>query len=599
MPTKNAKISSQGTARAARDPPLGEGHEQPDAGTVEQGMGQAQPRPGETFSAEPVLPQKLGSGKFKIPSYKRASNQPGDHAASNMGGNEVASSTIIIRGRHSPPPRHDPTTHATLPTLQRRNDPTKPVSTVLPSHTASLGPDTSTTQPLDQDRDALQHLANGKDQNIEQSPHHPFGEAHGHTTGTPKQPGHREPLAPRSYPEGGSFAPKENDLRGLSPQEADTAKQLDQYTVENTPACYGEFAALECDRIVEFLAQYPLTEPRHGLLLTQAGQGQHLLRHNNTCRQLVVMLEALLPANLPAAERNKLDMLRKISQQNMLQTWPGERLQLGVTTLGFEGPLSEIAEFEARPLGFLITTKETLLEVCETLSNPRGIATATCTPRLAHFLDLKPAVTWIQFVLPEDLTHPPLQLAALHETFGPLGDINEVFLFKPRPEGFIIFNSNLHFPNLDGIMTPQRTWIGIHNPQHPLAPVCSATSPHYPTRRPDSGSSVTLVDEQHEAIVVAIEQKYWPEEGTYLIRIEDKGQLPKILYTILHRNGLKSEDNPYRIRPTALQPADGAVAFFFNKFKNRQRRMLSNKAARVFTRQFAWSNPFLPNYLQG
>ena len=95
------------------------------------------------------------------------------------------------------------------------------------------------------------------------------------------------------------------------------------------------------------------------------------------------------------------------------------RLQLEATTLGFEGPLSEIAEFETRRLGFLTTTKETLLEVYDTLSNPRGTATATYTPRLAHFLDLKPAVTWIQFVLPEDLTHPPLQLAALHETFGP------------------------------------------------------------------------------------------------------------------------------------------------------------------------------------
>jgi len=410
----------------------------------------------------------------------------------------------------------------------------------FPSHTASLGPDTSTTQPLAQDRDALQHLSNGKYQQIER----PCGDAHGHTIGTPKQPGHKEPLIPRFYPEGGSFTQEGNDLRGLSPQEADTAKQLDQYTVENTPACYGELATLECDRIVEFLALYPLTEPRHGLLLTQAGQGQHLLLHNNTCRQLVGILEALLLANLPAAERNKLDILRKISQQNMLQTWPGERLQLGVATLGLEGLLSEIAEFEARRLGFLITTKETLLEVCETLYNPRGAATATYTPRLTHFLDLKPTVTWIQFVLPEDLTHPPLHLTALHETLGPLGDINEIFLFKPRPEGFIIFNGNLHFPNIDGIMTPQRTWIGIHNPQHPSAPICSATSPHYPTRRPDIGSSVTLVDEQQEAIVVAIEQKYWPEEWVYLIRIEDKGQLPKILYTILHRNGLKSRRQP-------------------------------------------------------
>jgi len=278
-----------------------------------------------------------------------------------------------------------------------------------------------------------------------------------------------------------------------------------------------------------------------------------------------MMMETLLPANMPAAERNKLDTLCKISQQSMLQTWPGERLQLGATTLGFEGPLSEIAEFETRRLGFLINTKETLLEVYETLSNPRGTVTATYTPRLEHFLDLTPAVTRIQFVLPEILTHPPLQLDALHETLGPLGDINEIFLFKPRPEGFIIFNGNLHFPNIEGILTPQRTWIGIHNPQHSSAPICSAISPHYPTRRPDIGSSVTLVDKQREAIVVAIEQKFWPEEWIYLIRVEDKGQLPKILYTTLDRNSLQPKDN--RIRPTALQPTDGGVAFFFNKFE--------------------------------
>jgi len=155
-PTKNAKTSSQGMARAARDPPLGEGHKQPDADTGEQGMGKAQPRPGETFSAELVLPQKLGSAKFKISTRKRASDQPGAlYAASNMGGNEVASIIIIIRGRHSPPPRQDLTTHTTLPTLQRRNDPTKPVSTVFPPRTTSLGPDMSITQPLDQDGEAL------------------------------------------------------------------------------------------------------------------------------------------------------------------------------------------------------------------------------------------------------------------------------------------------------------------------------------------------------------------------------------------------------------------------------------------------------------
>jgi len=67
--------------------------------------------------------------------------------------------------------------------------------------------------------------------------------------------------------------------------------------------------------------------------------------------------------------------------------------------------------------------------------------------------------------------------------------------------------------------------------------------------------------------VVAIQQNYWPKEWIYLIRIEEKGQLPKIRYAILDRNGLKSEDNLYHIRPTALLPADGDEALFFNKFE--------------------------------
>jgi len=63
-------------SRAARDPSLGEGHEQPDADTEEQGMGKAQPRPGDAFSAELVLPQTLDRAGFKIPTRKRASDQP-------------------------------------------------------------------------------------------------------------------------------------------------------------------------------------------------------------------------------------------------------------------------------------------------------------------------------------------------------------------------------------------------------------------------------------------------------------------------------------------------------------------------------------------
>jgi len=113
---------------AAQDPPLGEGHEQPDAGTVEQGMGQAQPRPGATFSAELVLPQKLGSANFKIPTRKSASNQPGDFSAASItGGNEDATGIIYICGRYSPPPLPDLTTHTMLKALQMRDAPTNNV----------------------------------------------------------------------------------------------------------------------------------------------------------------------------------------------------------------------------------------------------------------------------------------------------------------------------------------------------------------------------------------------------------------------------------------------------------------------------------------
>jgi len=117
---------------------------------------------------------------------------------------------------------------------------------------------------------------------------------------------------------------------------------------------------------------------------------------------------------------------------------PGDRLQPEISTPGFNVGISKIAEFETLRLGFLITIKETLLGVYDRLTNPHETATATQPPQIAHFLDMKPALTWIQFILPEDLTHSPLQLATLQDTFGPLGEISEIFLFEPRPEGFII-----------------------------------------------------------------------------------------------------------------------------------------------------------------
>jgi len=46
-PSTDARTSPQDRTRAARDRPLGEGHEQPEAATEEQGICKTQPRPGE------------------------------------------------------------------------------------------------------------------------------------------------------------------------------------------------------------------------------------------------------------------------------------------------------------------------------------------------------------------------------------------------------------------------------------------------------------------------------------------------------------------------------------------------------------------------
>ena len=74
-PTTSAMSSFSARTRAARDPSLGAGHEQPEAGTGEK-MGQSPP--GGTFPA--VLssaPQTSGGARFKIPTLKPRSNNEG------------------------------------------------------------------------------------------------------------------------------------------------------------------------------------------------------------------------------------------------------------------------------------------------------------------------------------------------------------------------------------------------------------------------------------------------------------------------------------------------------------------------------------------
>jgi len=122
-PTKNAKFKLKRRARPARHHPLGKGYEQTRSARVEQGIGQdLVPRlttnHRQKIPVEHKSPREHGSANFKIPTLKRASNRPGDtNAASQMGGNEDTMRIIHIRGRHSPPPRFDLTTHAIIPTL--------------------------------------------------------------------------------------------------------------------------------------------------------------------------------------------------------------------------------------------------------------------------------------------------------------------------------------------------------------------------------------------------------------------------------------------------------------------------------------------------
>jgi len=371
---------------------------------------------------------------------------------------------------------------------------------------------------------------------------------------------------------GGSFAhtsQKGYDSEMVSNyiQDAQTAKNT---TTKMPELPQGELFAQGCGRIAEFLAQAPWNEQREGLSSTHSDIEHHLLSHSNFCRRLVMILGELPAETIPMAESNKLEQLYKISQQRMLLGWPGDRLQPEIFTPGFDVVISEVPEFQTLRLGFLITIKETLLAVYNRLTNPHRTTTATQLPQLAHFLDMKPALTWIQFILPEDLTHSPLQLATLHDTFGPLGEIVEIFLFDPRPEGFIIFHDRLHIPNFDGILAPQHSLIRIKTPKYSSPPICSTAAPHYPTRRPAIGTLVTLSlrdSDQHEVTVVAIDQNYWPREWVYMIRIEESGKSPELLLTILDKGNFNLDDISTRICPKAVLLAERDVALFFDKFE--------------------------------
>ena len=159
---------------------------------------------------------------------------------------------------------------------------------------------------------------------------------------------------------------------------------------------------------------------------------------------------------------------------------------------------------------------------------------------------------------------------------GPLGEIAEILLFTPRLvftprlEGFIIFHGNLKIPDIDVKMSPQHDLLMIKNPNHSSLWIRSAAALHYPTRKPALGTLVTLSlrgRDQHEATVVAIEQNHWPEEWTYMVRIEEIGKPPELLMTILDRGSLNSQDISTRIRPKAIMLTGGDKALYFNGFE--------------------------------
>jgi len=183
------------------------------------------------------------------------------------------------------------------------------------------------------------------------------------------------------------------------------------------------------------------------------------------------MLEDLPTEAIPTAEGKKLQQLHRTLQLSRMVDWPGECLQPEICTPGFDLVISEMAEFETLRLGFLHTIKETILTVYDKLTNPNTTELTNHPPQLAHLLDIKSALTWIQYKLPEESTHSIIQLATLQATFGSLGDIAEILLFEPRFEGFIIFNGRLQIPNFDGILSPHHGLIMIKNPSYPSPPI--------------------------------------------------------------------------------------------------------------------------------
>jgi len=135
-----------------------------------------------------------------------------------------------------------------------------------------------------------------------------------------------------------------------------------------------------------------------------------------------------------------------------MREWPKEFLQPETSTPEFNSVISEIAEFETLRLGFFHMAKETILSVYDNLTNPDRTEPIKNPPKILPLLGTQSTLSWIQYELPAELTLPLLQLSTLQATFGLVGDIAEIFLFKPRPVGFIIFHSSMQIPNCEGFL---------------------------------------------------------------------------------------------------------------------------------------------------
>jgi len=203
--------------------------------------------------------------------------------------------------------------------------------------------------------------------------------------------------------------------------------------------------------LAEFLAQTPWEEKRTGLGVTQLDVEQHLNSHNYICHRVIQMLEDLPIEAIPTTEATKLQRLYSTIQLSCMREWPKEFLQPETSTPEFNSVISEIAEFETMRLGFFHMVQETILSVYHNLTNPDRTE-PIYPPKILPLLGTQSALTWIQYEIPEELTLPLLQLWTLQATFGLVGDIAEIFVFKPRPVGFIIFYGSVRIPNCEGIL---------------------------------------------------------------------------------------------------------------------------------------------------